>query len=228
MTEPESLPAVLGRNARRLRIDAGATLEQMASALDDYGVRWSTGRVGDLESGRVAATIPTTIAVALALSQLQSRTVGIAELFEGDATVRINDRMTLHRGALHDIFAGRELTGIPFTENEKLDVQAIMRVVRAETDRMRRFAEKYGDVGMPLMLHAERSIGLAEKRAAEDLGVKPATVAHAAVYMWRRTFSEERDRRAGANASPQKLGQVSRQLKAEIRAALEELGYGDD
>src|SRR5690606_10484407 len=135
MTEPESLPAVLGRNARRLRIDAGATLEQMASALDDYGVRWSTGRVGDLESGRVAATIPTTIAVALALSQLQSRTVGIAELFEGDATVRINDRMTLHRGALHDIFAGRELTGIPFTENEKLDVQAIMRVVRAETDR---------------------------------------------------------------------------------------------
>jgi hypothetical protein len=37
---------------------------------------------------------------------------------------------------------------------------------------------------------------------------------------WKRTFVAERDRRAGPDANAQRRGQVSRQLKAELKEAL--------
>jgi hypothetical protein len=43
--------------------------------------------------------------------------------------------------------------------------------------------------------------------------------------LWQRTFSEERDRRAGADANQQKRGQESRTLRAELEKALAD---GDD
>lgn len=226
MNNPDSLPKVIGGNARRLRREAGATLEQMAAALEDYGVNWSTGRVGDLESGRVAASIPTVVAVSLALSALVRRPVAMVELFEHAAPVRINDQLTLREGGLHAVFVGEQLTW-KMVSAERSNATTLFASARDEFGRMKRFAERYGEVNLDLIQRAER-VGLAEKRAAEDLGVKAGTIAHAAAYMWRRTFTEERDHRAGRDATPQRLGQVTRQMKSELRSAFEELGRGDD
>jgi hypothetical protein len=46
--------------------------------------------------------------------------------------------------------------------------------------------------------------------------------------LWKRTFSQERDRRAGEGANTQKRGQVTRQMRAELEAAIEALKHGDD
>jgi hypothetical protein len=38
--------------------------------------------------------------------------------------------------------------------------------------------------------------------------------------LWHRTFSEERDRRAGPDANQQKRGRVSRELRTELENAI--------
>lgn len=68
-----------------------------------------------------------------------------------------------------------------------------------------------------------RRSGLAEDRAATALGVSREQLSELSFLLWHgRTFSEERDRRAGADANPQKRGRVARELRAELAEALAE------
>ena len=62
--------------------------------------------------------------------------------------------------------------------------------------------------------------GLAEQRLAKSLGVSGSRLADLSSQLWGKTFSEERDHRAGPDANQQKRGQVSRQLRAELEKAL--------
>ena len=41
---------------------------------------------------------------------------------------------------------------------------------------------------------------------------------------WRKSYSAERDQRAGAGANAQKKGRVARELKAELKAVLDGKG----
>ena len=66
---------------------------------------------------------------------------------------------------------------------------------------------------------AERS-GLTEHRLAQRLKISRAQLADVSFRLWRSTFSEERDRRAGPDANQQKRGQVSRALQAELEKVL--------
>lgn len=59
--------------------------------------------------------------------------------------------------------------------------------------------------------------GLAEDRLAKRLGIGPVELADVSYRLWRKTFSEERDRRAGPNANQQKRGRVSRELRTELK-----------
>jgi hypothetical protein len=62
--------------------------------------------------------------------------------------------------------------------------------------------------------------GLAEQRLAKSLGVSSSHLTDVSFRLWRSTFSEERDRRAGAGANQQKKARVSRELRVEIEKAL--------
>jgi hypothetical protein len=64
-----------------------------------------------------------------------------------------------------------------------------------------------------LLLHRS---GLAEQRLAQRLDISRGRLADVSFRLWRRTFSDERDRRAGPHANKQKRGQVSRTLPAEL------------
>lgn len=70
-----------------------------------------------------------------------------------------------------------------------------------------------------LEYRAKMQIGTAEQRAAKDLGVEPERLALAAIALWKRTFSEERDARIDGN--PQERGHITRQLKTELARALQ-------
>jgi hypothetical protein len=50
-------------------------------------------------------------------------------------------------------------------------------------------------------------------------------LAAAMAALWGRTFSAERDNRAGPDANAQRRGQVSRQLKAELQQVIR---HGND
>jgi hypothetical protein len=53
-------------------------------------------------------------------------------------------------------------------------------------------------------------------------------LAYLSAALWKGTFSEERDRRAGDGANAQKRGQVSRRMQAELEAAIKAAIDGDD
>ena len=64
--------------------------------------------------------------------------------------------------------------------------------------------------------------GATEMRMSKALRVSPSTLAHLTAALWRSTFSEERDRRAGDGANAQARGQVSRALQVELESAIKE------
>ncbi|WP_084721827.1 hypothetical protein [Rhodococcus marinonascens] len=71
-------------------------------------------------------------------------------------------------------------------------------------------------------------VGLTEARIAKALGVEAGTIDNLAWYLWRRSFSDERDHRAGQDANAQKRGRITRELKSELSIALEKVSRGDD
>ena len=56
----------------------------------------------------------------------------------------------------------------------------------------------------------------ADARACRDIGVTRERGATMMARLWGRTFTEERDGRAGPDANAQRRGQISRALKTEL------------
>ncbi len=75
-----------------------------------------------------------------------------------------------------------------------------------------------------LMLRVQDQSGEAEARMAKALGLREENFATLSAYLWGRTLSAERNRRAGAGANAQDRGRITRRLKAELKAVLD----GDD
>lgn len=57
-------------------------------------------------------------------------------------------------------------------------------------------------------------------RVAAELGLEPERAAHVMAELWGRSFTDERDRRAGPGVTKQKRGVVGQQVKAELREAV--------
>ena len=188
-----TLAEIAGHNARALRQQAHVELGYFARAMRRNGLAWSTGRVGDFESGRAAATLETLYVVALALRDVTGRDVTLADLFAGKGPVRINGELTTQ---LHTVRAA--LAGKPVAT-----VRLSARAPRPTDD----FVE-------------------ADFRLCKRVGVEPDVGAAAMRELWDgRTFTAERDRRAGSDAKPQHRGQIARQLRTELQAGL--TGHGD-
>ena len=199
--ETSSLAQVAGRNARQRRLDADATLEQVAAAARRRGLPWTSGRVGDFEAGRVAPTLPTLVAVALTLSDVTGESVTLGQLFAGAGNVAVNDAVTIPLDNLRAALGG-----------EPVRVAAAPDVVVRESD------------GTTLVVQgaqlAARFVFEADMRVVKSIGAAPDRAASAMNDLWGRPLSAERDARAGAGASAQRKGQITRQLREELEAAL--------
>jgi hypothetical protein len=64
------------------------------------------------------------------------------------------------------------------------------------------------------------AFGESDVRMCKNIGVDNERGAAAMAATWGRTFAAERDDRSGPEAKPQKRGQVSRRLKAELEDVL--------
>jgi hypothetical protein len=67
--------------------------------------------------------------------------------------------------------------------------------------------------------NCEGCVALREKSAVH-LGVDQVLGAAAMAALWRRTFTAERDNRAGPDANAQRRGQISHQLKADLQEVI--------
>jgi transcriptional regulator with XRE-family HTH domain len=203
------LALVIGRNARRLRRDAGLTLDQVSIAAQMRGLNWSESRVADFESGRVAPNLATLVAFCLALADAGWAEAALPELLRSETPIRINDSLLVSNKQMVDLVSRRpawkpgELTAAIDASWEHIEGSG--------------FWETFAEV-----------TGATDERTWKALGISRTELADWSTRLWNRTFSEERDRRAGPGANAQKRGQVSRQLRKELQAALETAAGGDD
>jgi transcriptional regulator with XRE-family HTH domain len=223
----ESLATVIGRNARRLRTKAGLTLDQVSIAARMRGLNWSESRVADFESGRVAPNLATLIAVCLALAEVGCANATFPELLRSGTPIQINDALLLWNEQVVNLLSGR-----PAGEPNPLG-QARKGVPRSFTELEAHewlIAEQY-----PISLEnwaalsaVTNASGATEERTRKALGISSMLLANLSAAFWQRTFSQERDRRAGEGANAQKRGQVTRQMRAELQNAIEAATNGHD
>jgi hypothetical protein len=73
-----------------------------------------------------------------------------------------------------------------------------------------------------------KASGATEERTWKALGISPTELADWSTALWNRTFSQERDRRAGEGANAQKRGQITRKMRVELHVAIDAAKHGDD
>ena len=217
LTSSESLALAVGQNCSRIRSDAGVTQDGLAKCARGIGLRWTASAVGDFEAGRSAPTFATVLAATLALNMAlqesgQPGGTTLADLVApgvaaGERFVALTDSIDVLDTLLVQVCQGQE-----FRLHEGKWRPKLQPLGWRETQAM---LDGLGDVREIL----ERS-GLTEHRLAQRLGTDHAHIAKLSLRLWQRTFSDERDRRAGADANQQKKGRISRELRAELERAL--------
>ncbi|WP_155849986.1 helix-turn-helix domain-containing protein [Arthrobacter sp. H41] len=212
MNEPEELAAVVGENARRLRIEGGATMESVVKYARHAGVKWTTARIVDLERGKLSPTLPMLLVLAHALKLATQNDVTLAALLQHDGMIRLNERTVLP-GAVIERYVNGEPVFFSIRDQPEM------------VDRITRMLEGVEE-NLPSNLYLDEdyegfltSYGLGDERAAKSLGISKKDMMERAKDRWGHNLSTERDRRAGPDASAQKRGQITRTLLDELKKA---------
>jgi hypothetical protein len=196
-TAPHTLRAVIGEGVRRVRERDGTTQEAVALAARRHGLHWARTRVALLERGEKAIPAEELALLPAILADACGRPVGLAELIDPDAVIRLSDMVTVTGRELVELFAGAA-PALPCAGPAAAD----------ETGRRLR------DAGEP------------EENAARRLGVPLIDVVAAARALWGRGLSAERDARvaAGPEVSPHRRsalrGRVTRSLVDALAAEM--------
>lgn len=216
------LADVIGDNAREFRMGAGLTLDQVSRAARARGLKWSESRVADFEAGRVASpSLSTLLAFVLALADAGCPEITLPGLVKYiPAPLRINDSLELIDGDIVNLLAGERVTRALSAED------VVVPAARHRlTTRERRITQAL-EVNISVLGKVAKAQGAAEMRMCKALNIDPMVLAHMTGALWKKTFSEERDRRAGEGANAQKRGQVSRAMQEELETAIERVLRG--
>jgi hypothetical protein len=224
-TAPPAVAEVLGRTARELR--DGRKVELVAHAARSTGLNWGSGRIADLEAGRVSPTLPTLFVLAQAFSFLLDRPVKLAELFAGDGratlapgvTVELDELRSALNGQAIDPGSARFIAAMQLAGAIAANEQFSDRGIEPPEFLKRRVRED------ALVQKVAQSMLEADYRIAKSLGLEVDQAAVEMAALWGSSFTAERDRRAGPDANPQKRGRISRELKADLEEAI---NRGDD
>lgn len=173
----------------------------------------------------MAPNLATLCAFCLALIDAGCKEATFPKLLRSLPPIRINDSLLLWDDNLMKLLSGHRIAKQQRPEGTRNDDDHNLL-----TPEEWLIAQKFpvdGDDPMILM-RVYRSAGATEERIRKSLGIPPMLLATATASLWKRTFSQERDRRAGAGANAQKRGQVTRQMRAELEAAIRAAKHGHD
>lgn len=220
-----SLAEVVGLNCKAIRSKYGVTQNDLAKYAREVGLRWDAAKVGRFEAGAVAPTFSTVLAVSLALSKAlagQNCSVRLADLvaFDGNVTLTADGPDPLG-DAVAEVCRGLPWRLDPETlyGTDELAMARVSSAITAAAMAIIRDEQEDALAHAGGRVLARRS-GVAEDRVGKRLKVDRDELADMSFRLWRATFSEERDRRAGPDANAQKRGRVSRELTAELKRAL--------
>lgn len=176
------------------------TQDELARAARRFGLKWTASKVRDFEVGRSAPTFATVLAVTAALTHVASTSQQGDVISVRLAPVRLADLLS---------FDGQVAITNEFSECG---------------DRLVDFCSG-GVWQAATVIDWREASGLTEDRIAASLEISADRLAAESQRLWNTTFSAERDRIAGPNANAQRKGQVTRQLKAELKKVITD---GDD
>ena len=199
-TDDVTVQALVGRNAARIR--GQHKLDDVAVRARALGLRWNSGRVSDLERGRISPTIPTLLLLSMALADLTGEPVRVADLVQHEGDVMLTPTTSL---------PGSQVVG----------------ALSGEPARRGDARSSHSRAALVLSIATEQAGGESEQRVAQSLGIAGKQFRELSQELWGRPFAAERDSRAGEGASPQKRGRVARTLKKEMEQHLE-VKHGND
>jgi transcriptional regulator with XRE-family HTH domain len=221
---------VLGVNCKRIRRDADVTQDELAKAARQFGLKWTASKVRDFESGRSAPTFATVLALTAALNSVVARTrvmarttqqsneiavqldaVRLADLVSFDGEVNVTEDFEPTGEQLADFCGGGTWKPSTLVLEDTWDSLA---------DRFWAQSTESGIDWTGPVVDWPKVLGLTEERLAAGLGISTDQLCDVALQLWNTTFSAQRDRLAGPNANPQRKGQVTRRLKAELQKAI--------
>jgi len=223
-----TLDQVIGSNLRRFREETGLSQDAVSRRLRNYGLPWSRSTVAALEAGTKTMDV---LELAL-LSHALGRPPEYWLAGEGLVDTKLG---TVTVSAVRLSFSGKDAwsTIDPTIEFNNPAVRYGIREIpdlwgaQAESDRtFARYERIIPRVTRSQLGAAEDAIkGEAERKAAHKLSVdNPIELALAAIALWGRSLTEERDarldREASSDASARALqalrGHVTRRLLEEI------------
>ena len=198
-SEPRTVRRVIAENARRLR--GRRSQDEIAANCRTVGLGWSRQVITSIEAEERHLELDELILFAWALADEDEDGLVVG-------------------GAVSDLLAGKGRVRV----GERT----------APLPLLRRLLSSPADLGAPGRLsrsprRSTADVQLAERRAAEKLGVEPSAIARAAYVLWGRSLSEERDavvaQRVGADVDLRVRralrGRVTRELVEQIKVKIE-------
>jgi transcriptional regulator with XRE-family HTH domain len=224
------LQAVVGANVRRIRTEHGVTQAQLASHARRVGVglKLTASKVGDIESGRHKVLFATVLALVLALDNAVGEGRGPSAILRADGSV---SRRKRPRVTLADLVTSDG--NVSVTDELVVTGEALARVCSGQTWELRGGIDTPDDVAELLddapgferyrmnnyaVADMRKRSTEADHRLASKLGIDADHLLGLAWTLWKRPYSEERDRRAAADQFSRRLtGQL---LTTELQAQL--------
>ena len=219
MSKP--LSDLIGTHTKRLRHLAGATQEEVATAGRALGLGWSLSSISAVEGGNFRATVETVTALQLVLSSLlpdRPRGVALADLLGFDAQdprtdslVQLTPRLQTTVSDLLRLWSG-QLPPADFLDHSQTAEAWTSWTADGPPDdaspqAWSRFAKS---------VQAD-PISSAEERLARKIDLTGPEIRQRALRLWGHSVIQERDARAGVDASSQARGQVSRVLLQQLQ-----------
>jgi transcriptional regulator with XRE-family HTH domain len=196
-----SLSKLVGGNAQRLRLSAGATQQELAQVAARLGLPWTDQHVSRVERGRWSPDLTQLVLIAAALDRLPGGTVPVA----------VADLVTPPEGI--------ESEPVALTETISVSAEDLADILRGQPAGPR----------IPQLTPAERvpvrgrrtGYAAVDRRVAAELGLSADNMLEASRGRWGRSLSEERADRIARRS--ERLGVPLRQPeKAAITAELRE------
>jgi hypothetical protein len=200
----------------------GLRQDEFAAELRErFGLQWTRATVAAVETGRRQVGLDELPALCGALRR---KTV---DLFRGEGPVMLADGV---KGQLADV------QKLILGDYQDVQLSVPKRKRKAHDDMQERLIVRLAVGRVTIGEIVKASKGEAEMKAARKLSVDAEVVATAALGLWKRSLTEQRDaivaETAPADASPRTLqamrGRVTRELLEELQARIEEADSGVD
>lgn len=221
----------LGRRLKEIRHERGLTLDDIATASQHFGTNWTSATISSMERGgsniaRLDVLMILTEAVTFTDDNGDVAPMTLVDWFsiwgeedgqyvvtaEND-TISLNDELSTSRNNVAAALEGQPPTLFPLigTKEQREELhRAVDMKDTTSTDTENR-------PHIPDRLRGNAHVAtLSEQRAAIKFGLSPELFACVVKMRYGHYLDEEVAKRAGADASPQKRGRVTRKIFEEL------------